>query len=205
MDRAKSVPRPWFSAACLASVIVCLRWIQETPTIIDIRNRDLAEEARDFGDSTPAIAKLSPAAGAWSGQGGLRPAAAALPRHAGFGRFLLPKMASGGARLSPVSPPTTAFRARRSRLVPQPERAVMDRSIPPITLPLHNCRSEMRPTEEGMRTARRRARVIDFDEHVPAEQRPLYGRLHARMTAPARHRATTSRTDSDWGNSGLRR
>src|SRR4051812_4673619 len=54
----------------LASVIVCLRWIQETPTTIDIRNRGLAEEARDFGDSTPAIAKLSPAAAPGRGRAG---------------------------------------------------------------------------------------------------------------------------------------
>ena len=41
----------------LASVIVCLRSIPKTPVIIDVRNRVLAGEARDSGDSTPAIRK----------------------------------------------------------------------------------------------------------------------------------------------------
>jgi hypothetical protein len=41
----------------LASVIVCLRSIQETPAIIDVENRVSAEHASDSGDSTPPIAK----------------------------------------------------------------------------------------------------------------------------------------------------
>jgi hypothetical protein len=68
----------------LLSVIVCLRSIQKISAIVDVGNHVLAGQARDSGDSTPAILQTRPPAGA--GQRGAGPARRWLPSASVGGR-----------------------------------------------------------------------------------------------------------------------
>jgi hypothetical protein len=108
--------RPGSRVDDLASAIVCLRSIPKTPAIIDVGDRVLAEEARDSGDSTPAIRKTRSqqrVAGAGRPRRRRRPPAARwIPR------FSLPfwrRDAPVSGRMAPISPADGASSTFRGR------------------------------------------------------------------------------------------